>query len=117
MTKTILVVDDEADIRTTVETVLKKEGYKVVTAINGDDALKKWTVEKPALVLMDIMMPGTPVKDIIPKMKGTKVAYLSVVRTSEAEKEDLMKSKNIVDFIQKPFDIKELVKKVKKLAG
>ncbi|MBT4165985.1 response regulator [archaeon] len=117
MAKTIMVVDDEADIRTTVQAVLEKEGYKVVTAISGDDALKKWTAEKPALILMDIMMPGTPVKDIIPKMKGTKVAYLSVVRTSEAEKEDLMKSKNIVDFIQKPFDIKELVKKVKKLVG
>jgi CheY-like chemotaxis protein len=117
MSKTIMVVDDEGDIRETVKAVLEKEGYSVVTAISGDDALKKWTTNKPDLILMDIMMPGTPVKDIIPKMKGTKVAYLSVVRTSEAEKEDLMKSKNIVDFIQKPFDIKELVKKVKKLVG
>ncbi|MBT4135450.1 response regulator [archaeon] len=117
MSKTIMVVDDEGDIRETVKTVLEKEGYSVITAISGDDALKKWTKQKPDLILMDIMMPGTPVKDIIPKMTGTKVAYLSVVRTSEAEKEDLMKSKNIVDFIQKPFDIKELVKKVKKLVG
>ena len=117
MSKTIMVVDDEGDVRETVKTVLEKEGYSVITAISGDDALKKWTKQKPDLILMDIMMPGTPVKDIIPKMTGTKVAYLSVVRTSEAEKEDLMKSKNIVDFIQKPFDIKELVKKVKKLVG
>jgi len=66
---------------------------------------------------MDIMMPGTPVKEIIPKITNTKIAYLSVVRTSEAEKEDLMKSKNIVDFIQKPFDINELLSKVKKIVG
>ncbi len=110
-----MVVDDEEDIRTTVKTVLEKEGYKVETAISGDDALKKVTTVKPDLILLDIMMPGTPVRDIVPKL-GSKVAYLSVVRTSEAEKEDLMKSKNIVDFIQKPFDIKDLVARVKKLA-
>jgi len=115
MKKTIMIVDDEADIRETVKAVLEKEGYTVVTAINADDALKKEAVVKPSLVLMDIMMPGTPVREVVPKMKS-KVAYLSVVRTSEAEKEDLMKAKNIVDFIQKPFDIKTLVSKVKKLS-
>ena len=56
-------------------------------------------------------------KEIIPKLGNVKIAYLSVVRTSEAEKEDLMKSKNIVDFIQKPFDINELLKRVKKIVG
>jgi len=115
MAKKILVVDDEPDIRQTVKTVLEKNGFKVITAVNGDDGLVKWKKEKPDLILMDIMMPGTPVKDIIPQMKGARIAYISVVRTSEAEKEDLMASKNIVDFIQKPFDIDELVKRVKKL--
>ncbi|MBT4631159.1 response regulator transcription factor [Candidatus Woesearchaeota archaeon] len=117
MAKTIMIVDDESDIRSTVKTVLEKEGYKVIAATNGDDALKKWLKQKSDLILLDIMVPGTPVREIVPKLKGAKIAYLSVVRTSEAEKEDLMKSKNIVDFIQKPFDIKELVKRVKKLVG
>lgn len=117
MVKTVMVVDDEEDNRITVSAVLKKEGFNVVTAVDGDDALKKWKKKKPDLVLMDIMMPGTPVKDIIPQMKDTKVAYLSVVRTSEAEKEDLMGSKNVVDFIQKPFDINDLMSKVKKIVG
>lgn len=117
MAKTVMVVDDEADNRTTVKAVLEKSGYEVVLAVSGDDALKKWKEKKSDLVLMDIMMPGTPVRDIIPKMTGSKVAYLSVVRTSEAQKEDLMKSKNIVGFIQKPFDITKLVAKVKELIG
>ena len=112
--KTIMIVDDEEDIRTTVKTVLEKNGYKVITAVNGDDCLMKLKKENPDLILMDIMMPGTPVKEIIPKIKQ-KVVYLSVVRISEAEKENLIKSKNIVDFIQKPFDINELVKKVKNI--
>ena len=115
MPKTIMIVDDEADIRKTVKAIFEKEGYKVTTAVSGDDALKKGKAKKSNLVLMDIMMPGTPVKEIIPKMTGAKIAYLSVVRTSEAEKEDLTKSKNIVDFIQKPFDVEDLVKRVKKL--
>ena len=117
MTKTIMVVDDEPDVRSTVKTVLEKNGYKIVTAVNGDDCLKKLPKQKVDLILLDIMMPGTPVKEIIPKIKGVKIAYLSVVRTSEAEKEDLMKSKNIVDFIQKPFDINDLLKRVKTLVG
>jgi CheY-like chemotaxis protein len=118
MAKKIMIVDDEADIRATVKTVLEKNGYTVIAAVNADDCLKKIkSGEKPDLILMDIMMPGTPVREIIPKLGKIKIAYLSVVRTSEAEKEDLMKDKNIIDFIQKPFDINELIKRVKKLAG
>jgi DNA-binding response OmpR family regulator len=117
MLKTIMVVDDEPDIRSTVVTVLEKAGYKVITAISGDDCLIQLKKEKPDLILMDIMMPGTPIKDVIEKIKGIKVAFLSVVRTSEAEREDLMKSQNIVDFIQKPFDVKELIRRVKKNLG
>lgn len=117
MAKKILVVDDEVDNRTTVKEVLEKEGYIVKTANSGDDALKKWKKEKPDLVLMDIMMPGTPVREITPKMKESKIVYLSVVRISEAEKEELMKNENIKGFIQKPFDIHDLIKKVKKYIG
>ncbi|MFA5176081.1 MAG: response regulator [Candidatus Nanoarchaeia archaeon] len=115
--KTILIVDDEADIRNTLKTILEKNKYKVITAVNGDDCLKKLKTVKPDLILMDIMMPGTPVREIIPKIKDTKIAYLSVVRTSEAEKEDLMQSKNIVDFIQKPFSVEDLLKRIKKIVG
>jgi len=115
--KIVMVVDDEADIRSSVKTILEKEGYEVATAVSGDDCLKKLKSVKPNLILMDIMMPGTPVREIIPKIKGTKIAYLSVVRTSEAEKEELLGQSNIVDFIQKPFDIADLVKRVKKIVG
>jgi len=117
MKKTILVVDDEEDIRETVKTILEKEGYKVLEAVSGDDCLKQLKTEKPDLILMDIMMPGTPVREVVKKIKSVKIAYLSVVRTSEAEKEELLGQKNVVDFIQKPFDVKDLVKRVKKLVG
>lgn len=115
MSKTIMVVDDEPDILNTIKTVLLKQGYNVVTAVNGDDCLKKLRTEKPDLILMDIMMPGTPVREIVPKIKGFKIAYMTAVRMSEAEKEELFKSKNIIGYIQKPFDIDTMLKQVKKM--
>jgi CheY-like chemotaxis protein len=115
--KLIMVVDDEPDNVTTVKTVLETNGFNVVSAINGDDCLKKLKKVKPDLILMDIMMPGTPVRDVVRKIKNIKIAYLSVVRTSEAEKEELLGQKNIVLFIQKPFDITDLVEKVKMLTN
>jgi DNA-binding response OmpR family regulator len=115
--KTIMIVDDESDIRQSVKIILEKNGYSVVLAVDGNDCLRKLKNEKPDLILLDIMMPGTPVKEIVKKITDVKIAYLSVVRTSEAEREDLLGQKNIVDFIQKPFDIDDLLKKVKKLVG
>jgi CheY-like chemotaxis protein len=118
MQKKIMVVDDEVDIRTPIEEVLKRNRYKVVTAVSADDCLKKVQAgEKPDLILMDIVMPGTPVRKIITKLGKIKIAYLSVVRISEAEKKDLMKNKNIVGILQKPFELAELIKSVKKLVG
>ena len=115
MVKTIMVVDDEEDNRTTVKEVLEKNGYEVITANTADDCLEKLKQTKPSLILMDIMMPGTPVKEAIKLIKETKIAYLSVVRVGEAEKEELLKAPNIVGFIQKPFSpesIMEIVNKV-----
>jgi len=117
MPKTIMIVDDEEDIRTTVKTILERNGYKVIEAVDGDQCLEKLAKEKPDLILLDIMMPGTPVKDIVAKITDKKIAFLTVVRTGEAEKEDLLQGKNIVDFIQKPFDVNDLLKRVKKIVG
>ncbi len=117
MAKTIMIVDDEPDVRETVKTVLEANGYAVITASNGDECLEMLKTMKPNLILMDIMMPGTPVNKVIDQIKDVKIAYLSVVRTSEAEKEELLDSENIVDFIQKPFDVDNLLERVKKLIG
>jgi twitching motility two-component system response regulator PilH len=118
MAKKIMIVEDEIDIRTPVEEVLKRNGYEVVTAVSADDCLKKVQAgEKPDLILMDIIMPGTAVGEIVPKLGKIKIVYLTVVKTTEAEKAELMKNKNIVDFIQKPFVLSELIKRVKKLVG
>ena len=57
MTKTILVVDDKASVRTLVQEYLAEEGFRVVTAANGREALFAARHEKPNLILLDLMMP------------------------------------------------------------
>ena len=112
MQKTILIVDDEPDIRDSVKIILETKGYKVETAIDGDDCLKKLTEITPDLILLDIMMPGTPVDEVIKKIKDIKIAFMSVVRISEARKKGLCKQENIVDFFQKPFNVSDLIDRV-----
>lgn len=112
MVKTILVVDDEPDIRDSVKTILEIKGYKVITADNGDDCLIKLKETKPDLILLDIMMPGTPVDQIVKQIKDIKIAFMSVVRISDARKRGLCTQENITDFFQKPFNVSDLIDRV-----
>ena len=112
MPKTILVVDDEPDVRDSVKIILEMNGYQVHTAIDGDDCLKKLKEIKPDLILLDIMMPGTPVDNIVKQIKGTKIAFMSVVRISDARKRGLCSQENIIDFFQKPFNVSDLIDRV-----
>lgn len=113
--KTVLVVDDEEDIRGSVRMILEKNGYKVITAENGDDCLNKLQEITPDLILLDIMMPGTPVTEIVKKITNIKIAFMSVVRISDARKKGLTAQENIVDFFQKPFNVTDLVDRVELL--
>ena len=112
--KEILVVDDEDDIRVTVQQVLQDEGYAVRVAKDGKDCLSKVKKKKPDLILLDILMPGLKTKEILTKLKGKiPIMFLTVVRLSEFTKEKLM-AKSMVDYIEKPFNNKDLIKRVKK---
>jgi DNA-binding response OmpR family regulator len=107
-----MVVDDEPDIRKSVKLILEVNGYKVVTATDGDDCLKKLKTITPDLILLDIMMPGTPVDEIVKQIPNINIAFMSVVRISDARKRGLCIQENIVDFFQKPFNVSDLVERV-----
>jgi CheY-like chemotaxis protein len=112
--KVVMIVDDEIDVRDTIKMVLEKAGYEVLAASSGDECLKMLeNGKKPDLILMDIMMPGTPVKDVVSKIKEIKIMYFSSVRMSDEEKKNLEQTENVVGFIQKPFDINKFIEKVK----
>ena len=117
--KTILVVDDEYLILETVEEILIKEGYRVVTALSAKDALRKLKKDID-LVLIDILMPKMSGLELTKKIredekfKDINLAFLTVLTFSRAQKRELKKFR-ILDYIQKPFDNKDLVKRVNKI--
>jgi DNA-binding response OmpR family regulator len=117
MVKTILVVDDEPDIRQSVKMILERNGYLVITAEDGDDCLEKLKETKPDLILLDIMMPGTPVTEVVKQIKDIKIAFMSVVRISDARKKGLTTQDNVVDFFQKPFNVADLIDRVEIILG
>lgn len=69
---TILAVDDEVHILELISFNLKAAGYHVVTALTGEEALKRCEVEKPSLVLLDIMLPGIDGLEVCRRLKGDR---------------------------------------------
>ncbi len=111
----ILVVDDESDLRRMIDIALTKEGYLVETATNGEECLKKLEWGKPDLILLDVMMPGMSVKDLVRQIRDVNIAFLTVVGVSDHEKKQLLAQPNIVDYIQKPFDMDDFISRINKL--
>lgn len=121
--KVVLVVDDEPDILETISEILNFEGYMVFTARNGNECLEKLDDIIPDLILLDIMMPGLTTKEILDQIEQderlgkTKIIFITAVGMTEAEREELLSRKKVVDFIQKPFELDELLSKVKMALG
>ena len=110
--KTILIVDDDPDVLDSLKRILRVNEYRVFTASNGEECLEKVNEHNPDLVLLDIMMPGMPIDDVVKQIKDTKIAFISIVRVSDAQRRGLCSQENVVGFFQKPFDVSELVEKV-----
>ena len=114
MAKTILVVDDKSNIRTLVRDYLTEEGFRVVTAENGRDALYVARHEKPDLILLDIMMPEMGGYEFIRayrKERDTPVILLTA-RLEEADKV-LGLELGADDYVTKPFGMRELVARIR----
>lgn len=101
----ILVVEDDDDIRNAIVDLLETEGYTTAAAVNGQDALDKLAqIPKPCLVLLDMMMPimnGRQFLDII--MKDSQLAPLPVLIVSAVA--DKTNTEGSVGFLKKPIDI------------
>jgi DNA-binding response OmpR family regulator len=116
MKKKILVVDDEDDILHFLELVLREKGYEVSTASTGHEALTKAQIERPDLVLLDIMMPqmdGWEVLKLLRVDEGTSripVAMLSARTEAKDRVQGLQEG--AIDYICKPFSLQELLGKI-----
>lgn len=114
MARTILVVDDKSSVRTLVRDYLSEEGFRVVTAENGRDALYVARHEKPDLILLDIMMPemgGYEFLRAYRKERNTPVILLTA-KLEEADKV-LGLELGADDYVTKPFSMRELVARVR----
>ena len=119
MPKEILIVDDEPGIVVPVQFLMEQQGYNVMTANRGEDALDLIYRYKPDLVLLDIMLPGIDgyeVCEIVrlnPNFRKVKIIFLTVKGREEEIAKGLALGADA--YITKPFSNTELVAKIKEL--
>ena len=119
MPKEILIVDDEPSIVVPIQFLMEQQGYSVLVAENGEDALDIIYKYKPDLILLDIMLPridGYEVCEIVrlnPEYRGIKIIFL----TAKGREVEIAKGLSLgADaYITKPFSNTELIAKVKEL--
>lgn len=110
----ILIIDDEPKILKVVEKVLTKEGYEVVKASDGEDALQRFYLEKPDLVVLDLMLPkkdGYEVCQAVRRAGDTPIIILSA-RGEETDKIIGFRM-GVDDYVTKPFSTSELALRIK----
>jgi len=112
--KKILVVDDEAMIRKAIRLACEKEGYEVIEAETGSEALRKVDVSKPDLVLLDIMLPDVSGFDVCRDIRKAGIRIPIIILSAKTEEIDIVVGLEIGadDYITKPFRTRELLARI-----
>lgn len=112
--KKVLIVDDNKDIVWVVETILKRYGFEVMSTLRGEEVLTKAKNFNPQLILLDVFLSGVDGIEIcnslktIPETRDIPIIMFS----AHTNRHDVMKFCEADDFLPKPFDANELVKKI-----
>lgn len=112
----ILVVDDEKDVVELLKFLLEKDGYTVITAFNGREALDVIHGQRPDLVLLDVMMPemdGYTVQTKLQEDPSTRDIPLIILTAKGQLRDVFAMSSNVKAYMEKPFDPKALRLKIK----
>ena len=121
MAQTILAVDDDVDILDLLEISLDSDGYNVITAVNGLDAIKKAKSHVPDLILLDLMMPKMDGFEVIDNLRSNSQtrAIPVIMLTARALINEKLQGLDAGadDYITKPFDLKELTARIKAVLG
>lgn len=118
-TKKILIADDEPDILEIIQFNLQQQGYEVVTAKNGDEALHLAKLTQPNLIILDVMMPGKTGIEVCnilrtqPAFKETLIVFLTAMSDEGTEIKGLETGAD--DYLTKPISPKVLLSKVNSL--
>jgi DNA-binding response OmpR family regulator len=116
MARTILVVDDETTLRETLVDALEADGFRVVAAADGREALARFRADQPDLVLLDLMLPelsGIEVCRIIRQESGVPIVMLTA-KDSELDKVVGLEL-GADDYVTKPFSLRELSARIRAL--
>jgi DNA-binding response OmpR family regulator len=117
----ILVVDDEGIIRELMTYVLKKKGFITETARDGKEALDKIALDRPDIVILDIVMPGMDGLEVYKRLrKNPDTEHIPIIFLSAEEpiKHAIAaREKTITEYIEKPCDIEYLLKRIKILTA
>lgn len=108
--KTIAVIDDDLPIGDTLEALLRQEGYGVLRAYSGTEALYLLASRRPDLVLLDLMLPGLSGEAVLPQIRGIPVIVLSA-KGDVQDKVELLRG-GAVDYVTKPFHPQELLARI-----
>ncbi len=115
--KTIMIVDDEEALVEIIRIKLESEGYNVMVAYDGKEALEKINKQKPNLILLDIMMPELNGFEVCKKLKNNEsLKYIPVIMLSaKAQEVDIKKGREVgaIDYITKPFDFAQMIEVIK----
>ena len=119
----IMMVDDDRDFSQTISALLGEKGYTTVCANSPEECLLKAKEEKPDVVLLDIMMPGSSLraKDVVDGLRlmegleKTPVIYLSGVKATDRQKKELVESGFVSGFIEKPVNESELLRSIREV--
>ena len=112
--KTILVVDDKANVRQLLQDYLGEQGFKVTTATNGREAIYEARRSRPDLILLDIMMPEMDGYKFLRQYRQEKSTPVIVITAREEETDAVLGLElGADDYVIKPFRMRELVSRVK----
>jgi DNA-binding response OmpR family regulator len=115
MAEKILVADDEPEIRNLLGHFLKGQGYEVILASDGNEALRLAAEENPEVIILDIKMPGLDGLEVCKKLKEkeqTKLIPVIVITGFEDNKMEAL-NRGADDFVNKPFDMAEISSRVR----
>lgn len=108
--KTIAIIDDDVYIGNMLEEVLRKEGYGILRAYSGTEAMLLLSQSRPDLVLLDLMLPGLSGEEVLPKIQGIPAIVVSA-KVGMDDKVNLLLG-GAADFVTKPFDPRELLARI-----